>query len=244
MSSTVIVIPCFNEGKRLDEKSFAGLVAEPDVALLFVNDGSSDNTSGWLRQFASKNPDRIRVLDLAKNVGKGEAIRQGILSLLKDESVDSVGFADADMATPAEELVRLAHLLQTSNPDAQAVIGSRVQLLGTHIKRRRSRHYLGRIVATYISDGILKRPVYDTQCAAKFFRVNDAFRKTLERPFRTRWLFDVEMIGRLWQQYPANATPVIEIPLQCWHDVRGSKISWREMVRIGWELLQLAGGVR
>jgi hypothetical protein len=39
--------------------------------------------------------------------------------------------------------------------------------------------------------------VYDTQCGAKLFRRTPALAAALERPFRSRWAFDVELLGRL-----------------------------------------------
>ena len=71
-----LIIPCYNEGKRLDFKEFKKF--KSSCYFLFVNDGSKDNTLDLIKKNIEEG---IYVLDLPKNVGKGEAIRQGILYL-------------------------------------------------------------------------------------------------------------------------------------------------------------------
>ena len=79
MSSCTVVVPCYNEAARLDIKAFAAFTARADAQFLFVNDGSSDETLGVLRELESLCPARIRVLSLASNLGKAEAVRLGLL---------------------------------------------------------------------------------------------------------------------------------------------------------------------
>jgi len=49
MTRSVLVVPCFNEEKRLDPSAFAELARTEDVTLLFVDDGSTDGTLGVIR---------------------------------------------------------------------------------------------------------------------------------------------------------------------------------------------------
>ena len=235
--NTTLVIPCFNEADRLPRDSIRELLAGSDLGLVLVDDGSSDGTGALLDELAAGSADRIRVLRLDRNRGKAEAVRHGLLAAL-DRS-DAVGYADADFATPADELVRLARLLAGS--DSAAVIGSRVAMLGATIQRSAVRHYLGRVFATGASLS-LGRPVYDTQCGAKLFRVTPTLRSALERPFRSRWAFDVELLGRLWSADPA--AQIVEVPLRRWVDVGRSKVKPSAMLRTGLELVLIARDLR
>jgi len=73
-----IVVPCFNEETRIETSRFRQLLSlVPKVRILFVNDGSTDRTLRVLEDFAATEPDRVSVLSLPANSGKGEAIRCG-----------------------------------------------------------------------------------------------------------------------------------------------------------------------
>ena len=75
---TLIVIPCYNEANRLNKDAFLSFVLNnEDIEFLFVNDGSTDDTLSMLQTFSTEN-NKIHYLDLAKNGGKAEAVRQGI----------------------------------------------------------------------------------------------------------------------------------------------------------------------
>jgi hypothetical protein len=123
------------------------------------------------------------------------------------------------------------------------VLGSRVRLLGRSIERSALRHYLGRVFATGASL-TLGLPVYDTQCGAKLFRVTPALARVLERPFLTRWVFDVELLARYGQVVSVGSGPAVErrvyeLPLQHWRDVPGSKVRPWDFVRSGLELVRI-----
>ena len=244
---SVLVIPCFNEEARLQPAAFAALLADQRVELLFVNDGSTDGTEAALRQFADAHggtPSRVRVLSLEKNVGKAEAVRQGMCEALATQPF-GVGYFDADLATPPAEILRLLRVLY--DRDAAVVLGSRIALLGRHIERSATRHYLGRMFAT-LASAALSLPVYDTQCGAKLFRGTSSLRAALAEPFISRWAFDVELIGRLVRGGP-TAPPVDvdsfhEEPLLEWHDVAGSKLRATHMARSLYDLGQIARSLR
>jgi dolichyl-phosphate beta-glucosyltransferase len=236
MTHCALIVPCFNEETRLDRDSFLGLAQATDLELLFVDDGSRDGTVRALEDFREKAPDRIFVLPLEKNGGKGEAVRRGMLEgLARGASV--VGFADADLATPPSELVRLRDKLLAS--DLSVVVGSRVLLMGTDIQRRLARHLLGRAFAT-VASNILEMPFYDTQCGAKYFRDTPALRAALARPFLSRWAFDIELLGRIHiGERDVAGVPkeqFREVPLERWVDVADSKIGVSGMARTLFEL--------
>jgi len=226
-----VVVPCHNEERRLDAERFLELVDSGSTRVLFVDDGSTDATAAVLGRVAASSLD-VDVLQLARNHGKAEAIRQGLLRGF-DEGAAIVGYLDADLATPPQEFLRLVELLQ-SRDDLDCVLAARVALLGRRIRRRAHRHYLGRVFATLASI-ILRIPVYDTQCGAKAFRASPALREAIAVPFRSSWVFDVELIGRLLRGSP-KAPPVPlaafeEMPLREWRDVSGSRLRVRDMAR-------------
>jgi glycosyltransferase involved in cell wall biosynthesis len=232
----VVVIPCFDEEHRLDVARLATLAESGRVRLLLVDDGSTDRTLSMLQALA-ESTSGVDVLDLPRNEGKAEAVRLGLLQAVETGAV-TVGYYDADLATPPHELLRLLDVLE-DRPEISFVMGARVALLGRTIERSALRHYLGRIFATFASV-ILRLRVYDTQCGAKVFRVTPALVEAINRPFHSSWVFDVELIARLLQGSssvdPVPATAFEEVPLREWHDVGGSKLT---VPRIVWAMTDL-----
>src|ERR1700757_2086540 len=126
-----LVVPCYNEEKRLDTAAFRDFrLPDQQLEFLFVNDGSTDNTL----QVIEKLPGRV--LNLERNSGKAEAVRRGFLEAL-NSNPDLIGFWDADLATPLNELPGFLTVL-TSRPEIEMVFGARVRLLGREISRNPS----------------------------------------------------------------------------------------------------------
>ena len=207
--------------------------------MLFVDDGSRDDTRDVLAGICAQLGPRALRLDLPQNRGKAEAVRQGLLTALH-MGAQIVGFLDADLATPAEEMLRLVATLRASR--AQAAFGARVALLGTQIDRHAFRHYLGRVFATAASL-ILDLRVYDTQCGAKAFCASSLLAAALDEPFHARWAFDVELIGRLLAGAPGipglQPADLLEMPLRTWTDVPDSKLRFVQFPRLGIELVRI-----
>ena len=245
MADATIVVPCFNEADRLDGALVLSLVDEnPEVELLLVNDGSQDATHGRLVTLGDARPHRIKVLHLPQNRGKAEAVRQGLLLALEGTS-SVVGYLDADFSTPVSEVTRL--LVALRQKSAMVVIGSRVSRLGSEIDRSAIRHYMGRLFATAAAL-MLRISVYDTQCGAKLFRRSPALQAALGEPFLSRWAFDVELLGRLLigtQSVPGVATDgFLEVPLDVWRGVPGSKLGVRAMSAVPYEMLRIGADLQ
>jgi len=227
MPRTVIVVPCFDEERRLDAAAFEQFRG---VDFLFVDDGSRDGTPALLHKIRDTDPQRIDVLHLEQNSGKAEAVRRGMVAAL-ERKPDFVGFWDADLATPLTELPSFLDVFQ-SKPEIEMVFAARVRLLGRDISRRPSRHYVGRVGATLISQS-LGLAIYDTQCGAKLFRAGPDTLRLFDQPFLSRWIFDVEIIARFVQLRgrDAAARAIYELPISVWHDVHGSKVRGRDFLR-------------
>jgi len=230
----VLIVPCYNEADRLQESAFLDCVRErPAVRFLFVDDGSGDGTSAVHGRMALAAPGSIRAMRLETNQGKAEAVRRGILEALGQEPA-LVGFWDADLSTPLTAIDDFLNVA-AKHPDVDLILGSRVLLMGRDIRRRASRHYLERVFATAAS-AALGLPVYDTQCGAKVFRANDAMRRVWSAPFRSPWIFDVEILAR-YLSLPVEAgdrprrSRIYELTVPAWHDVPGSKLKASDFVR-------------
>ncbi len=239
MSKICVVIPCYNEYIRLDEKSYADYIKNNynDFDLLFVNDGSTDATLQKLNVLCEEYPNYIFCLNLNKNVGKAEAVRQGVLHANSTKKYSFIAYFDADLATPLSELIILKKILNENN-NIQMILCSRIKRLGASVERNRKRHILGRVFSTFASI-ILKLPVYDTQCGAKIVCtsvIDDAF----EHTFITKWLFDIEIIARLRNKYPEKILHILfEHPITQWKDVSGSKLKLKHMLKVPFELIKI-----
>ena len=222
-----IVVPCYNEAARLDGAAFSkALEQRSDTSFVFVNDGSTDGTSSVLHALSAKNTTRVAVLDQNDNTGKAEAVRQGMLAAFAG-GAEFAGYWDADLATPLGAIGDFVSALD-SEPAVDVVLGARVAVLGHHIERKATRHYAGRVFATFASM-TLGVSVYDTQCGAKLFRCNDATRALFADPFGSRWVFDVELLAR-YLHNGGDPSGIREQALARWTDVPGSKVKPTDFV--------------
>lgn len=226
MGKTAIVIPCYNEYERLKINEFAAYLKTNDIVdFIFVNDGSTDNTSEIISGLCNSFPDRIVFINLETNCGKSESVRRGISKAL-EMNFEKIGYLDADLSTPLSALDKLCALLD--NPETMIAMGARVKLLGRKIERKAFRHYIGRLFAACASI-VLGVPVYDTQCGAKIFKNTKDLNKVFSSPFITKWIFDVEVLARLkllkWDESKKwIEESAIEYPLEEWTHVSGSHL--------------------
>jgi dolichyl-phosphate beta-glucosyltransferase len=237
---TVIVIPCFNEQRRLDVEAVAAFAeGHPGVRILFVNDGSTDGTSVLLESLSHRLPAAVSWIALPSNAGKAEAVRQGVLAALADKA-RIIGYWDADFATPLSSIDDFLAVLH-ARPDVIGVLGSRIRRLGAAVERRALRHYAGRLFAT-LASFVLGMAVYDTQCGAKVFRAGEPLAKAFAAPFLSAWIFDVEVLARLREAIEPEPLPpkLFELPLERWQDVAGSKLTTMRGVAAFLDLVQIA----
>ena len=237
---TILIIPCYNEQARLKSRLFSDfLTKHPAFGLLFVNDGSKDQTMIYLQKLARENFGRVAVFDSERNFGKAESVRRGVEAIFStNHPIKFFGYWDADLATPLEASI---DFLKVLNEDKNLVMisGARIKLFGSNISRKLTRHYLGRIFATAVGI-VLNIEYYDTQCGAKLFRVCDISRYVFKQKFISKWIFDVEIILRINFSADHNDGLMMrEVPLNVWIERGHSKVKSTDFFKSWFDLLKI-----
>jgi len=193
-TSLSIVIPVYKEVPRLPVSlervhAFACNAAGLSVEVIFVDDGSPDDSAAVIAAFArTHNLSNFRLISYTPNRGKGYAVKTGILAA----TGGLVLMSDTDLSTPLEDFSKLMAALDAG---ADIACGSRA-VAGAHIgvkpplRRRLSSRVFNLLVRMA---GV--RGIRDTQCGFKLFRAEAA--QAIFKTLRTeRFAFDVEMIAR------------------------------------------------
>lgn len=210
-----VVIPAYNESRRLpntlidiiDYLESRGSTWE----IIVVDDGSRDETAALVKKF-ERIRDRIRLIQLPKNYGKGHAVKTGMLNARGK----LVLFCDADGATPIAEVERLKAAI---NNNVEIAFGSRaLKSQETAVKTSWYRKYPGRIF-NFLVNLIVLPGVKDTQCGFKLFTQN-AVQRIFPKQTADRWSFDVELL-LIARKIGLKAA---EVPVN-WTNIPGSKVN-------------------
>jgi dolichyl-phosphate beta-glucosyltransferase len=246
--SVTIVLPAYNEASRIEPalaellgylrrggRPRAGGRSSDELGrwdVLVVDDGSTDGTAAIVEALpeaaaAPGEEPRLRVLREGHK-GKGGAVAAGILAA----TGDLVIFADADMATPPDQLPLLTAALEHHD----VALGSRIHPDGSDRRASQPLHrrWLGRVYRLFAGAWVTG-DVPDTQCGFKGFR-REVGRDLFSRQRTTGIVFDAEIIHLARRRgYSITTIPVM------WHDVRGSRMRVRPelAVRVAWDLLRI-----
>ncbi|KAK4311692.1 hypothetical protein Pmani_016825 [Petrolisthes manimaculis] len=235
-----VIVPAYNEESRLPVMmdvclDYLEKRSEADKSftyeVIIVDDGSRDKTTEvGLKYSRTYGSDKVRVLTLAKNRGKGGAVRMGMFRARGKLLL----FADADGATTFSDFSKvetsIRNLCKEESDISEALAvscGSRAHLEEESIATRS----VFRTVLMYGFHGLVSllavRDVRDTQCGFKLMT-----RRTARVLFNSlhveRWAFDVEML------YLAQSLgiPIDEVSVE-WNEIEGTKmtpvLSWIEM---------------
>jgi dolichyl-phosphate beta-glucosyltransferase len=228
-----VVIPAYNESQRLPpflERTVSFLdLRTSSYEILVVDDGSRDNTAHVVEVFAASNPN-IRLIRSACNMGKGAAVRRGIQAAHGRLQL----FADADGATPIEELERLERALETG---ADLAIGSRA--LASRSSRYTVQAKWHRSALGVLFNAVVQRlgldGIEDTQCGFKLFR-KTAAQDLFSLAAVDGYGLDLELL------YIAKRRGyrIAEVPVN-WSDQPGSKV---RPLRDGFAMLRALLDVR
>ncbi len=219
--SLSIVVPAYNEARRLPpflQRTVTYLDRRRlSYEILVVDDGSQDHTAQAVELLARQSP-ALRLIQLTSNRGKGAAVRRGMQAARGAMQL----FADADGATPIEELPHLESALAAG---ADLAIGSRA--LASHdsnytVQARWHRSMMGSLFNAVIQRFGF-RHIADTQCGFKLFRrsvAQDLFSVTCVDGYA----FDLELLYIARQR----GYRIAEVPVN-WTDQPGSKVRpWRD----------------
>jgi dolichyl-phosphate beta-glucosyltransferase len=249
--SLTIILPAFNEANRIEpaldelfgylgrrgERAREGAPGSADlpqrIEVLVVDDGSSDATAAIVaaRSEAAPGADiggaHLRLMTVPHG-GKGAAVRAGML----EAQSDLVVFADADMATPPDELPLLVKALG----DDDVALGSRIQPDGSDMRASQPgyRRLLGKAFHVLASAWVAG-PVKDTQCGFKGFS-RAAAHDLFARQRITSIVFDVEIIFLARRR----GYRVVVVPIR-WADRHGSRMRARPglALRVAWDLFRI-----
>ena len=127
-SAAIMVIPCYNEATRLQVSTFKAFICmRPAVRFLFVDDGSTDRTWQVLEGCIRTIPSTLPSITMLRTEARLRPYVRGSCAPLRP--VQSMGYWDADLATPLDTLVAFCELLET-HPDIEMVFGARCSCWG------------------------------------------------------------------------------------------------------------------
>ncbi|WP_347924042.1 response regulator [Pontimicrobium sp. SW4] len=238
-----VVIPCYNEEKRLLSEEFTGFISKNSgYHLCFVNDGSKDDTLKVLHDLQKGKENFITVYNCEKNGGKAEAVRLGMLHMAQKNDLDYIGFLDADLSTDLADFDDLVTTIAQS--EFKIVSGSRISRMGANITKESARKAIS-LTINYIIRKILSMNFRDTQCGAKVFR-KDVIDIAFSKKFITKWIFDVEIFKRMAHHFGLEQAKELlyEQPLKRWIHADGSKLSIKDSLKIIFQLAQIAWAYR
>jgi len=225
-----LIIPAFNEKARIGksiERILSFLRSQPYRSeVIIVDDGSQDQTGDFLKERYGNN-NGVRTHQQPQNLGKGNAVREGMLL----GNGEYLFFSDADLSVPIETLPDF--LTQLEN-NCDVTIGTRRQPGATiEVHQPLYREFLGKMY-TRLTNWILGLRVTDFTCGFKGFRRNAAL-ELFSRQRLKNWSFDAEIL------YLAqlNGFRVREVPVR-WRNDEATKVRlWRDIFRSFLELLQI-----
>ena len=219
MYNLSIIIPLYNEEKRL-KKSLISLIKfikikpKKKIEIIFVSDGSTDSTNKIISLFIKENKKILKsfLIKYAKNVGKGYAIKKGILK----SKNDWILICDADMSVDPNQF-NIWYRNKKIIDKNKAYFGSR-RHEKSNVKSSIVRKTLGLIFILFIRI-LLNIKLKDSQCGFKIFHRSYAL-KIFKKISSFRFAFDIELTILL-TKFKIN---IIELPLK-WVHQDGSKLS-------------------
>jgi glycosyltransferase involved in cell wall biosynthesis len=225
-----VVIPAYNEGHRLPRtlvriREYLDAQNE-DYEVIVVDDGSRDDTA-FLAESAEQEWPQLGVIRLGVNMGKGAAVRAGMLRARGEHRA----FTDADLSTPIDELPRLREHL---GGGCQVAIASRALPSSTiDVHQPGRRETMGRMYNRMLR-AVALPGLHDTQCGFKVFTATAAV--ACFEPLKTlRFGFDAEVLLRARRR----GWMVAEVPVR-WSHMEDSRVSpLRDSARTLLDLLRL-----
>lgn len=202
-----IIIPVYNGAMYLPETFLELGELVKNHQIIFVNDGSTDETGALLEKFHKEHTPTVTVIEYLENKGKGYAIREGLQKIAKE--CTEVAFTDVEIPYGIQALQSGFHLLE-ENDDLSFVYGTR-----TAAAKTESQYSLYRKIGTRLFRLLLPRElrnVSDTQSGLKVFK-KKAAEIIFSRVKTNRWVFDTEIFliaqehQLRYQELPVHVKP-------------------------------------
>lgn len=233
-----LVIPVYNESTRWEGQYFSKIAGLADLQLLFVNDGSTDNSNDLISKLVEFHSN-VTLVNLEVNVGKAEAVRRGMSIAMGLPNTNIVGYLDSDGAFSFQDIQAIVESANYSKSGESATWWwtSRRRDVNTRIERSFLRHLIGRSVAAILSWRDASLP-YDTQSGFKLFVVDEALEMVIRKPFITRWFVDLEIFYR-YKIFTLSEPKILEVQLRDWKEVSDSKLGIRQSFVVVNELLNI-----
>lgn len=236
-----LVIPCYNEAKRVHILTNALKELEHhhtfNFEVIVVDDGSTDNTVDLIKQEAfyteMSSKGKFKLVVAEANGGKGAALRLGVLKA-KGQYILTL---DADMSTHPLQLEKWRDIKGGYFNSKEILIGSRPHPL-SKLQEKPSRKFIGYIFNFYVRL-FTALTVKDSQCGFKLYPA-DIAQNIFESMKIMGWAHDVEVLYKAQLLgYTITEMPVV------W-DVRdNSKVSViRDSVKMFFQILNIALYVR
>eukprot|EP01059_Diplonema_ambulator_P005767 TRINITY_DN15555_c0_g1_i1.p1 TRINITY_DN15555_c0_g1~~TRINITY_DN15555_c0_g1_i1.p1 ORF type:complete len:367 (+),score=121.30 TRINITY_DN15555_c0_g1_i1:53-1102(+) len=234
-----VVVPCYNEEKRIEKmvKETVEYLKEKQKdrvwEIVVADDGSTDNSVMHCLKLAVVYgiEKQLKIVKVRPNRGKGYAVKQGVFA----SSGSLILMADADAASDINEFAALEATLNKST-NTHIAIGSRAHM---EEESKASRtplrtllmHIFHFCVVFTFAFAHKHTAIRDSQCGFKLFTREAAF-KTFSNLRLERWAFDVELLVVA----SILGYKVSEVQIK-WEEIEGSKMSLKGMIRMGLELL-------
>ncbi len=116
-----IIIPCYNENENIlviynavNTIFIEKLTAKYNHTFIFVNDGSTDNTSDILQKLSNENPN-VKYIQFSRNFGHQLALKAGLDNAMGDAVISM----DADMQHPPELIPELIQKMGGRKPSSR-----------------------------------------------------------------------------------------------------------------------------
>jgi dolichol-phosphate mannosyltransferase len=217
-SSTLVIIPTYNEIENIGNAIRSVQQHLPDAHLLVVDDSSPDGTGALVDALAVADA-RINVLHRDKKDGLGGAYLTGFAWAL-DRGYEFIGEFDADGSHPASSLPAMRQELVASDGNGLA-IGSRWVKGGSVIDWPRSREILSRGGNAY-ARFMLGLGVHDATAGFRLYRASLLRVLDLETVASKGYCFQVDLTVRT----VAAGWRIVEVPIAFQERVLGvSKMS-------------------
>jgi dolichyl-phosphate beta-glucosyltransferase len=228
-----VIIPAYNEEARLDptlEKITGYFAAQAyDTEIVVVDDGSSDRTVEIVGAWMEKSPVTVRLARNPRNLGKGMAVKNGMLAAAGQYRL----FSDADLSTPMAMFERFLPLLRQGK---EVVIGTRKHP-DAEITQRQP--WLRRNMAkvfVLLANLLLGLRLTDFTCGFKCFSARAA-EEIFSRSRIPGWAYDGEILFLAKQL----GFEIVEAPV-VWAHASGSRVKLRrDVINSLAGLLQIRG---